>query len=193
MNDITAIETVEKLRNQLHQDIDLKCDSIIERIRNGESLNDSDNLIEKTMPLNSMSAFFKGKKITAVRFSDGREISVSKWKEAVQIILQDCNSDKAMHNALSDIRGKVYGKSRLLFADTPADMIAPIQIGDDMYLESKFDVESLLNVLKNRILDFVGYDYSGISIKFAEPNINISQIVDDEQYEETDGITMGGM
>ena len=81
----------------------------------------------------------------------------------------------------------------MLFADTPADMIAPIQIGDDMYLESKFDVESLLNVLKNRILDFVGYDYSGISIKFAEPNINISQIVDDEQYEETDGITMGGM
>lgn len=193
MNDITAIETVEKLRNQLHQDIDLKCNSIIERIKNGETLNDSDNFIERTMPLNSMSAFFKGKKITAVTFSDGREISVSKWKEAVQIILQDCNSDKAMHKALADICGKVYGKSRLLFANTPADMIAPIQIGDDMYLETKFDVESLLNVLKNRILDFVGYDYSGISIKFAEPNINISQIVDDDEYEETDGITMGGM
>lgn len=93
----TAINTVEELRIQMHQDIDLKCDSIIEKIKNGESLNESDNCIERTMPLNSLSAFFKGKKITAVTFSDGKEIPVSKWKEAVQIILQDCNSDEVMH------------------------------------------------------------------------------------------------
>ncbi len=83
----TAINTVEELRIQMHQDIDLKCDSIIEKIKNGESLNESDNCIERTMPLNLLSAFFKGKKITAVTFSDGKEIPVSKWKEAVQIIL----------------------------------------------------------------------------------------------------------
>lgn len=192
MDKNTAINTVENLRTQMHHDIDLKCDSIIEQIKNGESLNESDNCIERTMPLNSLSAFFKGKKITAVTFSDGREIAVSKWKEAVQIILQDCNSDEAMHNALTDICGKVYGKSRVLFADTPADMVAPIQIDCDMYLETKFDVESLLNVLKNRILDFVGYDYSGISIKFTEPNPSVSQIIDDES-EEPIGFTMGGM
>ncbi len=192
MDSKTAINTVEELRIQMHQDIDLKCDSIIERIKSGESISESDNCIEKTMPLNSLSTFFKGKKITAVNFSDGREIAVSKWKEAVQIILQDCNSDEAMHNALIDICGKVYGKSRVLFADTPADMVAPIQIDGDMYLETKFDVESLLNVLKNRILDFVGYDYSGISIKFTEPNISINEVIDNES-EEPIGFALGGM
>lgn len=192
MDSKTAINTVEELRIQMHQDIDLKCDSIIERIKSGESLSESDNCIEKTMPLNSLSTFFKGKKITAVNFSDGREIAVSKWKEAVQIILQDCNFDEAMHNALIDICGKVYGKSRVLFADTPADMVAPIQIDGDMYLETKFDVESLLNVLKNRILDFVGYDYSGISIKFTEPNISINEVIDNES-EEPIGFALGGM
>lgn len=192
MNRKTAINTVENLRTQMHQDIDLKCDNIIERIKNGESLNENDNCIERTMPLNSMSAFFKGKKITAVTFSDGREISVSKWKEAAQIILQDCNSNEAMHNALTEICGKVYGKSRLLFSDTPADMVAPVRIDNDMYLETKFDVESLFNVLKNRILDFAGYDYSGISIKFTEPNISVSQITDEESEEPT-GLKMGGM
>lgn len=192
MDSKTAINTVEELRIQMHQDIDLKCDSIIERIKSGESLSESDNCIEKTMPLNSLSTFFKGKKITVVNFSDGREIAVSKWKEAVQIILQDCNSDEAMHNALIDICGKVYGKSRVLFADTPADMVAPIQIDGDMYLETKFDVESLLNVLKNRILDFVGYDYSGISIKFTEPNISINEVIDNES-EEPIGFALGGM
>lgn len=192
MDSKTAINTVEELRIKMHQDIDLKCDSIIERIKSGESLSESDNCIEKTMPLNSLSTFFKGKKITAVNFSDGREIAVSKWKEAVQIILQDCNSDEAMHNALIDICGKVYGKSRVLFADTPADMVAPIQIDGDMYLETKFDVESLLNVLKNRILDFVGYDYSGISIKFTEPNISINEVIDNES-EEPIGFALGGM
>lgn len=187
-----AINTVQNLRKQMHQDIDLKCDNIIERIKNGEALDENDNCIERTMPLNSLSTFFKGKKITAVNFSDGREIAVSKWKEAVQIILQDCNSDEAMHNALIDICGKVYGKSRVLFADTPADMVAPIQIDGDMYLETKFDVESLLNVLKNRILDFVGYDYSGISIKFTEPNISINEVIDNES-EEPIGFALGGM
>lgn len=188
----TAINTVQNLRKQMHQDIDLKCDNIIARINNGEDLNESANCIERTMLLNSLSALFKGKKITAIAFSDGREISVSKWKEAVQIILQDCNSDEVMHNALTAICGKVYGKSRVLFADTSSDMVAPIQIDGDMYLETKFDVESLLNVLKNRILDFVGYDYSGILIKFTEPNISINQITDDE-LEEPMGLTMGGM
>ncbi len=188
----TAINTVENLRNQMHREIDLKCDNIIEKINNGETLKESDNCIERIMPLNSLSAFFKGKKITAVIFSNGREMPVSKWKEAVQFILQDCNSNELMHNALIDICGKVYGKSRVLFADTPADMVAPIQIDDDMYLETKFDVESLLNVLKNRILDFVGYDYSGISIKFTEPNISINEITDNES-EESIGFTMGGM
>ena len=192
MNRKTAINRIEEIRMQMHQDIDLKCDSLINRIRNGESLNESDTCIERTMPLNSMSAFFKGKKITAVAFSDGREIQISKWKEAVQIILQDCNSDERMHKALTELCGKVYGKSRLLFADTPADMVAPVQIDDNMYFETKFDVESLLNVLKNRILDFADYDYSGISIKFKEPNINRDS-VNEDNAEEMNGLIMGGI
>lgn len=191
MNKESAIEAVEKLREQMHDNIDLKCDDLIERIKKGESL-DENKVIERTLPLNSLSAFFKGTKITAVRFSDGGEEKVNKWKDAVKIILQDCNSDEKMHYTLTDICGKVFGKSRTLFDKTPDEMIAPIKIDENMYLETKFDIEALLNVLKNRILDFVGYDYSGISIKYKEPIIITNQITD-EEINESEGFTMGGM
>lgn len=192
MNKESAIEAVEKLREQMHDDIDLKCDNLIERIKNGESLDESNDFIERTLLLNSMSAFFKGTKISAVRFSDGREEKVNKWKDAVKIILQDCNSDEKMHFALTNICGTVFGKTRTLFDKTPDEMIAPIKIDEGMYLETKFDVEALLNVLKNRILDFVGYDYSGISIKYKEPIIITNQITDEKTVESV-GFTMGGM
>lgn len=192
MNKESAIKTIEDFRLQMHQKIDANCDSIIERIKNGESLDNHENCIESVIPLSAMSALFKGKKITAVSFTDGGEIKVSKWKDAVKLILQDCNSDEKMHNTLVDICGKVYGRNRVLFSKSPADMIAPIKIDEDMYFETKFDIESMLNVLKNRILDFVGYDYSKISVKVAEPNINMNQINEDDT-EETVGLIMSGM
>lgn len=186
-----AIEMIDKLRNEMHTKVDFKCDNLIERIANGESLDDTVES-EMVLPLNSMSALFKGTKVSAVRFSDGREIKVRKWKDAVKVILQDCNSDEDMHNILENICGKVFGKTRTLFDRSPDEMIAPIKIDENMYLETKFDVEALLNVLKNRILDFAEYDYSKISIVFQEPSNTTNQICDYE-IEESTGLTLGGM
>lgn len=191
MNKKIGIETVEKLRVQMHNDIDSKCDNLIERIMNGESIDD-DTTAQRILPLNSMSAFFKGTKVTAVRFADGSEISVGKWKDAVKVIMQNCNSNEKMHTALTRICGTVFGKTRTLFDKSPDEMIAPIKIDENMYLETKFDVEALLNVLKNRIFDLIGFDYSGISIKVEEPNNSMIQITE-EETDESEGFTMGGM
>lgn len=191
MNKEIAIENVERLRVQMHNDVDSKCDNLIKRIIKGESLDD-DIVVQRILPLNSMSAFFKGTKVTAVRFADGSEISVGKWKDAVKVIMQNCNSNEEMHAALTRICGTVFGKTRTLFDKSPDEMIAPIKIDENMYLETKFDVEALLNVLKNRIFDLIGFDYSGISIKVEEPNNSMIQITE-EETDESQGFTMRGM
>lgn len=190
MNKKFAIESVEKLREQMHKNVNLKCDNLIERIINDEPLDDT--AVQRILPLNSMSAFFKGAKVTAVRFSDGSEISVGKWKVAVKVIMQNCNSNEEMHTALTSVCGTVFGKTRTLFDKSPDEMIAPIKIDENMYLETKFDVEALLNVLKNRIFDLIGYDYSGISIKIEEPNSSMNQMTN-EETDKSEGFIMGGM
>ena len=44
-------------------------------------------------------------------------------------------------------------------------MDAPIKVCDGLFFETKYDTETLLNVLMTRVLDVVGYDYSSIKIR----------------------------
>lgn len=44
-------------------------------------------------------------------------------------------------------------------------MHAPLEIDKNLYMESYYDTASLLYVLKERVLDAVGYDYSGICVR----------------------------
>lgn len=43
-----------------------------------------------------------------------------------------------------------------------------MQICDQLWMETKYDTETLLNVLMVRIFDVAGYDYSGIRIVIRE-------------------------
>ena len=74
--------------------------------------------------------------------------------------MQDCNEDPVMHAHLMGLRGKVLGRQRAILAASPEKMHAPLEIGKDLYMESYYDTATLLYVLKNRVLDEVGYNYS---------------------------------
>lgn len=173
------IREIENLREQLHQRIDYRCNKLIEQIQNGEVISADDSVSETILPLKSMSAFFKGTKVISVIFADGCEEFISTWKEAATMILRDCNSNEIMHERLLDMCGKVSGRNRLILGSDPSQMNVPLIIDDELYFEGKFDTESLLNVLKTRLLDVVGYDYNDILIKYREPeqslNLNAQQ------------------
>lgn len=79
-----------------------------------------------------------------------------------------------MRGRLEGIRGKVFGRNRLLFSDSGAGMDAPLEFYPDMFLETKFDTETLLNVITKRIFDTIGYDYSGIRLRVIDPVFKIS-------------------
>ena len=117
------------------------------------------------VPLLGHTSFFKGRKPTAVIFSDSKECVVSKWKSVAQVILEDCISDSACRTRLLMLREKVSGKSRTILSADPTAMDSPIEISDGLFMESKFDTETLLNVLIDKVLTPAGYDVTGISIR----------------------------
>ena len=43
-----------------------------------------------------------------------------------------------------------------------------VEIDKELYMESYYDTASLLYVLKNRVLDEVGYNYSGICVQLRQ-------------------------
>ena len=85
------------------------------------------------------------------------------------MILKDCNADAKMHGRLLAISGKVAGRERVILGRTDRGMDKPLKIDDGIYFESYFDTQYLLKVMKERVLDAVGYDYSGILLYVRDP------------------------
>ena len=156
----TALSQLETLRSELHSIVDARVDESIHRILLGGVLD-----IAPTLPLTASSAVFKGEKPESILFPGGREVKTPAWKTAVLAIMQDCNEDPVMHAHLMGLRGKVLGRQRAILAASPEKMHAPLEIGKDLYMESYYDTATLLYVLKNRVLDAISYDYSGICVR----------------------------
>ena len=90
---------------------------------------------------------------------------VSNWKQAVSTIFDDAAKDKTILEQLYHMRNRVYGRSRLLFGDSPSAKNQPLKIAEGLFFESKFDAESLLNVLAERIFKPTGYDFGAIRLR----------------------------
>ena len=82
-----------------------------------------------------------------------------------QVILEDCFNDSACRIRLLKLREKVSGRSRTILSSDSTAMDSPIEITDGLFMESKFDTETLLNVLIDKVLTPAGYDVTGISIR----------------------------
>lgn len=108
--------------------------------------------------------FFKGKAVVAVIFPDGVRVETPTWKKLAEVILKRCNDDAGKHSALMELRNRIQGRSRKLLGSGNAGMRSPIKIDRGLYMEAHYDTESLLRIMKSRILDAVGYDYRGIQV-----------------------------
>ena len=159
---------VEKIREELHETVDREIDGFLLRLENGELL-ESKSGLEREIPLSAMPAYFKGKKPVAVLYPDGTEAAAPTWKKAAVHLLQHCAEDPEMLERLKEMQGKVFGRNRLLFGSDGNGMDSPLEFYPGMFLESKFDTETLLKVITKRIFDAVGYDYSGIRLRVADP------------------------
>lgn len=186
----------EQLRRELHEIVDAQVDSLLQRIENPGMASASERYCSFVMP----PSYFKGKKPCLVVLPDGERFPVHTWRETAEVILRDCNADETMHQRLLDISGKVMGRNRTILGRTDVDMRSPVKIDNGIYFESYFDTESLLKVMKERVLDAVGYDYGGIKLAVYDPKLQSEATVisvPDDGYDdcggdetEDDGFTM---
>ena len=125
---------------------------------------DSVDRYESIYPLCMEPGFFKGKAVVAVIFPDGVRVETPTWKNFVEVVLKRCNGDAKKHKALMELRNRIQGRSRRLLGSGNTGMRSPIKIDRGLYMEAHYDTESLLRIMKTRILDAVGYDYRGIQV-----------------------------
>lgn len=170
-------EYTEQVRRELHELVDLQIDEILLHLDNSETMQKP----ETELPLSFNAAYFKGKKPISLVYPDGTEVPASTWKKAAVCLLRHCAEDEQMRGRLEGIRGKVFGKNRLLFGDSGYSMDVPLEVYPGMFLESKFDTETLLNVITKRIFDPIGYDYSSIRLKITDPAFRISEKAEEMQ------------
>lgn len=149
-------EQIEVLREQTHQWVDARFDAVINS--GGDSLD-----IYPQYPITT--PILKGRKPLALCMPDGQEVAVTTWKQVVTAIMKDCNQNEHCHQMLQKMCGKVWGKCRVILDDKPDKFDVPLEIDGHIYMEGKFDTESLIRVMTQRILDEVGYDYSQIRVK----------------------------
>ena len=90
------------------------------------------------------------------------------WKQLVAEIMARCMADARYEQALQAQAGRVSGKKRALLASSDEGMRSPLPIGGGLFLETHYDTETLLNILMNRILRPIGYDYSAIRVTVRE-------------------------
>ena len=176
------IKMIEESRQYMHSLIDAQYDELIGKL-NGNIDLQTDKPTDKSLSLLTNSAVFKGKKPVEVSFNDGNSILTPTWKEVASAILQDCNSIPEMHYRLKKLAGKVYGRDRILLSESQEILVSPIEIDEGLYFEGKFDTEGLLNVMKKRLFDVIGYDYSGVNIKITDRTTHVETIEPTEDGE----------
>jgi hypothetical protein len=108
------------------------------------------------------TAVFKGKKPIAVIIGQDRIICQT-WKIVFSEIMKDCAKIPACHQMLYHLRNQYHGTKRVLLTDDPSKMRSPIKIDKDLFVETHYDTQSLMNLLL-RILNDVGYEYTNIMV-----------------------------
>lgn len=105
---------------------------------------------------------FKGKKVIAV-ILNGNRIITPTWKMVVKVILSDVISDENNKVKLLNLCDKILGRKRNRLSSSPDEMKSPLKLGKNLYVETHYDTETLMNLLLT-ILNDISYDYSSIKI-----------------------------
>lgn len=190
MEEKKVIELLEESRTRLHRLIDERYDELLECLTSGKSISTK----PRELPLNVYPSQFKGEKPARLTLPDGQTIPTPTWKSVALAVLKACNNEPEMHQRLMNIRGSVAGRTRFILSDTPTDMNVPLEIDEGLYFEGKFDSEYMMKMLTKRILDRIGYDYSGITVTLRPTDpVGITETDEPEEIsdeDETEGFGM---
>ena len=159
---MNIIEELEKVREYLTETVVTTIDQLIEGLESPDSFEETDE-IETIIPLSADPYVFIGKKPAAVLFGEER-VDVNSWRDVYKVALTRCNENSDSHDNLMYLRGKTAGKCRVFLADKPDGMTRPLKIDEELYGEVQYGSQALMRILCNRILDYTGFDYSGIGI-----------------------------
>ena len=185
------IAMIEKAREELLQEVNRRCDDLIRRYQEEEQgISPKAEVRERTLAWIS-PATLKGKRPVALTFASGEVVQTPTWKKVVQTILKHCNEQPDMHERLMQLRGRVFGRQRTILGKVPEEMDVPLQIDKDLYFEAKFDTEALLTMMERKILEPVGYDFSGILIQYTERKQVMSEMPDITQSENREDMPEG--
>jgi len=160
-----TIQEIQSARNQAVREIDAIFLELTQSLTNesAQSNPDANENYDSIYPLSFNTAEFKGKKPTSLIFGTER-VTVYTWRMVFSKIMERCNADVDMHNALMNLRDRVSGKARVILSDRPDGMRTPLEIAHKLYAETHYDTGTLLHILMHRILDPVKYDYSNIYV-----------------------------
>lgn len=164
---MNIIKEIEITRSRLLNEINTEMDLLLKRVKEysyTEFETVTEEVYESILPLSDNPAVFKGKKPIAVIFATGKRVEAHTWKQAVTEIMKDCISDKNKRDIVESMCGKLAGNKRVILSKDNTAMTSPLEIDENLYLESHYDAETMLKILTTRILDYVGYDYTKISI-----------------------------
>ncbi len=177
------LQMIEESRQRLHLMIDQQYDALVRSVESGERIT-AIRTAPTELSLSTDAAAFKGRKPLSVIFPDGREQAATTWKAVVTAILQDCNADEQMHDALMYLRGRAAGRLRFILSHDPEELDAPLKIDDKLYFEGKFDTEYLLKMMTQRVLKPLRYPYHDITVTLRP--VQTEQPVSDEDEEDMD-------
>jgi hypothetical protein len=122
---------------------------------------------EWSYPLTTPPYLFIGRKPAAVLFG-GERVEVKTWRGVYAAVIKRCNDDPKGHERLMYLRNKTAGKVRIFLSDKPDGMSCAYKIDTDLYGEIHYGSSTLMHILCKRILDYTGFDYSGVSIVLRE-------------------------
>ena len=160
MDNQRKAEYLTRLRAELTFFVSSTLDNAMRQLDGTSDTASTDMLV----PIVIHPAFFKGRKPAETIFPNGEVVPTSTWKKFVLAIMADALQSESMRQILLSLRGRVWGRNRVILDASPKEMNQPLELCEGMYLETKFDTETLLYVLLERILHPIGYDPIGIRI-----------------------------
>ncbi|MBR2289289.1 MAG: hypothetical protein IJ867_01370 [Clostridia bacterium] len=156
------INKIREKQNEIIVMINSAFDEIVKEVENlkiGEM--NYENNYETSYPITNTTGF-KGRKPIAIKINDERMIAPT-WKKVVEEIMNIVIQDETMKKRVLDLRDKLLGRKRRRISNSDDDMRSPLKLTDELYIETHYDTETLMNLLI-QILGEISYDYSNIQI-----------------------------
>ena len=116
---------------------------------------------ESIYPLTNTSGF-KGKKVIAVIINDKRQ-TVTTWKILVSKVFEYVLSNDTYKVRMYELSDKILGRKRVQLSSNNLNMKSALKLADNLYLETHYDTETLMNLLL-KLLSDISFDYSNIKV-----------------------------